>query len=96
MANAYWVVCYRKIIDPAKLDAYRALAGDAIEAVGGRFIVRGAPSKTYEAGLSERVVIIEFESMDAAIAAHDSPGYQKALAAFDGGAERDMRLVEGV
>ena len=96
MAKAYWVVCYRKIIDPAKLDAYRALAGDAVEAAGGRFIVRGMPGKTYEAGLSERVVIIEFENMDAAIAAHDSPGYQKALAAFDGGAERDMRLVEGL
>lgn len=96
MAKGYWVVCYRKIIDPAKVDAYRQLAGDAIESQGGRFIVRGSPSTTYEAGLSERVVIVEFPSVEAATAAHDSPEYQAALRAFDGGAERDMRVVEGL
>lgn len=96
MANAYWVVCYRKVLDPAKVDAYRELAGDAIESVGGRFIVRGSPATTYEAGLAERVVIIEFPSLSAATAAHDSPAYQEALRALDGGAERDMRVVEGL
>jgi len=96
MAKAYWIVCYRKVIDPEKLDAYRKLAGNAIEAAGGRFLVRGSPAMTYEAGLGERVVVVEFPSVDAATAAHDSPAYQEALRAFDGGAERDMRVVEGV
>jgi hypothetical protein len=32
----------------------------------------------------------------AALAAHDSPGYQAALKALGHGAERDMRIVEGV
>jgi len=96
VAKAYWIVCYRKIIDPAKVDAYRKLAGNAVEGAGGRFIIRGNPATTYEAGLAERVVVVEFPSVDAATAAHDSPAYQAALEALDGGAERDMRVVEGV
>jgi len=96
MAKAYWIGCYREVMDTAKLDAYRKLAGTAIEGAGGRFIVRGTPAKTYEAGLDERVVLIEFPSIDAATAAHDSPAYQEALRALDGGAERDIRIVEGL
>ena len=96
MAKAYWIVCYRNVIDPAKVDAYRKLTGDAIESQGGRFIVRGSPATTYEAGLDERVVVVEFPSVEAATAAHDSPAYQEALRAFGGGAERDMRVVEGL
>jgi uncharacterized protein (DUF1330 family) len=58
--------------------------------------VRGTPAKTYEAGLNQRTVVIEFESLAQATAAHDSPGYQAALAALGDGAERDIRLVEGI
>ncbi len=96
MAKAYLVSLVRKVIDASKLDAYRELAGPAMVAAGGRFIARGAPAKAYEAGLAERTVIIEFESVDAAIAAHDGAAYQEALKALDGGLERDIRIVEGV
>jgi len=71
-------------------------AGPAITAGGGRFLVRGIPSKTYEAGLDQRTVLIEFDSVAAAVATHDSPGYQAALAALGDGAEREIRIVEGV
>jgi uncharacterized protein (DUF1330 family) len=40
--------------------------------------------------------VIEFDSVEHAIAAHDSPGYQAALAALEGGAIRDVRIVCGV
>jgi uncharacterized protein (DUF1330 family) len=42
------------------------------------------------------VVLIEFPSVDAAVKAHDSPGYQAALKALDGAADRDIRIVEGL
>jgi uncharacterized protein (DUF1330 family) len=84
------------VIDEDKVAAYRALAGPAITAAGGRFIARGMPAKVYDSGIMERTVIVEFESVNAAIAAHDSPAYQKALAALDGGVEREIRIVEGV
>jgi uncharacterized protein (DUF1330 family) len=96
MAKAYWITCYREVSQPEKLAAYAKLAGPSIEAGGGRFLARGVAAKAYEAGQSERTVIIEFDSVERAIAVHDGPGYQAALAALDGGAVRDVRIVSGV
>ena len=59
-------------------------------------LTRGIPAKTYEHGIKERTVVIEFDSLAQAIAAHDSPAYQAALAALGNGAERDLRIVEGI
>jgi len=96
MAKAYWISFYREIIDPAKFAAYAKLAGPAIESGGGRFLARGVAAKAYEAGLMERVVVIEFDSIEKAVATHESPAYREALAALDGGADRDLRIVEGM
>ena len=96
MAKAYWITFYREVKDPVKLAAYAKLAGPAIEAGGGRFLARGPAAHTYEAGQTERTVLIEFESVEQAIAAHDSRAYQAALAALAGGAVRDVRIVSGV
>lgn len=94
--KTYWIGTYRAVTNPEKLAAYAQLAGPAIAAGGGKFIVRGTPAKTYEAGLNQRTVVIEFDSLAQATAAHDSPAYQAALKALDDGAERDIRLLEGV
>lgn len=96
MAKAYLVTCYRKINDQEKWAAYAKLAGPAIQKAGGRFIVRGSPAQIYEQGIKERVVIVEFDSVQKAIAAHDSADYQQALKALGNGADRDMRVVEGL
>jgi uncharacterized protein (DUF1330 family) len=96
MAKAYWISAYRAIRDPEALAAYAKLAGPALQAAGGRFLARGLPAQVYEGGIAERIVIIEFESLGHAIAAHDSAGYQQALRALADGADRDMRIVEGV
>ena len=92
----YWVSIYREIRDQQKMAAYAALAGPALVAAGGRFLARDIPTKVYEAGLLERVVIIEFDSQEAAIAAHDSAAYQEALAALGDGVDREIRIVPGV
>jgi uncharacterized protein (DUF1330 family) len=96
MPKAYIVVCYREIRDQAKWEAYAKLAPAAVQKAGGRFIARGLPAKVYEKGLHQRTVLVEFESLAKAFAAHDSPGYQEALKALGDGAERDFRIVEGV
>ena len=95
MPKAYWVNTYRSIKNPEKLAAYAKLAGPAVQAAGGKFIVRGMPAKVYEAGMNQRTVVVEWESVAKAIAFHDGPEYQEALRALGDGAERDMRLVEG-
>jgi len=96
MAKAYWVVCYRSISDDAAREKYTKLAVPAVLAAGGRFLTRGIPAKTYEHGIKERTVVIEFESLAQAVAAHESPAYQAALAALGNAAERDLRIVEGI
>ncbi len=96
MSKAYWISCYRHVSDPAKLIAYAKLAGPAIEGGGGRFLARSPAARAYEDGVLERTVVIEFDSVEQAIAVHDSAAYKLALAALDGGALRDMRIVPGV
>jgi uncharacterized protein (DUF1330 family) len=62
----------------------------------GRFLARGNAVKAREAGLIQRIMIIEFDNVERAIAAHDSEGYQAALQVLGTAAERDLRIVEGV
>jgi len=96
MAKGYWVVCYRSIKDAEGLAAYARLAAPAIEAAGGRYLARGTPAVVHEHGLKQRTVLIEFESLQKAIAAHDGAGYQAALKALGDAVERDMRIIEGL
>ena len=96
MAKAYWIATYKSVSNPDALAEYAKLAGPAISAAGGRFLARGIAAAAYEGGLKNRTVLVEFPSVAAAIAAHDSPGYQAALKVFQGAAERDLRIVEGV
>jgi len=96
MAKAYWVNTYRSISNPAAFEAYARLAGPAVEAAGGRFLIRGVAAKAYESGLTQRVVVVEFDSLDQALKAHDTDGYRAALEALGNGADRDIRIVEGV
>lgn len=96
MAKAYFISCYRQISDPAKLAAYAKLAVPAIESGGGRFLARGVAAKAYESGQLERTVVIEFDSVEQAVAMHDGAAYQQALAALAGGAVRDVRIISGV
>lgn len=93
--SAYWVSIYREIHDEDKLAAYAELAGPALTGAGGTFVARGMPEAVYEAGEVTRTVLIRFDSVEAARAAHDSPEYQEALAALDDGAVRDLRIVPG-
>lgn len=92
MAKTYLVLCYHS----EALQEHAKLALPAVQGAGGRYLARGMPAKTYEAGLNQRTVVIEFDSVAQAVAAHDSPAYQAALKALGSGAKRDVRIIEGV
>ena len=96
MAKAYWVVVYRSVRDPEALAEYAKLAVPALQAAGSRLLARGLPARSYESGLDQRVVLVEFGSVAQAIAAHDSPRYQEALRVLGNAADRDLRIVEGI
>ena len=95
MPKAYWVANYRAVKDTEKLAAYAKLAGPALTAAGGRFIARGESSTVYKLGLMQRTVLLKFEPVQQAVAAHASPAYQAALAVLDDGADRDIRIIAG-
>ena len=95
MAKGYWIALYRSVSNPAALAEYAKLAGPAIQAGGGRFLARGVAARAFEAGLTERSVVIEFDSVAQAIAAYEGPAYQAALKVLQGAAERDVRILEG-
>jgi uncharacterized protein (DUF1330 family) len=96
MAKGYWITFYRSIKDPNVLAEYAKLATPAILAGGGKFVVRGVPVKTYEAGVKERAVVIEFESVEKAMSTLEGPSYQAAAKLLVGHVERDIRVVEGL
>ena len=96
MPKGYWVTIYRKISDPQKLAAYAELAPKATAPFGGKYLARGTAANAYEAGLKDRIVISEFPSVEKAKEAYNSPGYKEALKALGDGAERDVRIVEGL
>ncbi len=96
MAKAYWIAFYKSVKNPDQFAAYAKVAPAAIQASGGKFVVRGAPAKVYELGINQRVVMIEFDSLEKALAAHDTPAYQEALRILGDGVERDLRIVEAI
>jgi uncharacterized protein (DUF1330 family) len=96
MGKAYWVAVYHSVSNPDALAAYAKLAAAAIEAGGGRFLARGNAVKCYEAGLTQRVVIIEFDDIAQATATREGEAYQAALKVFDNAAIRDVRIIEGL
>ncbi len=96
MPMGYWVSVYPTIADPDMLDAYNELAGVAVAAADGRVLASiGNRVDAHEAGIAERVVLIEFDTFEQAVAARASAAYQEALAALPDGFERDFRIVEG-
>jgi uncharacterized protein (DUF1330 family) len=95
MAKGYWVATYRSVSDPEALAKYAALAPQVITGSGGRFLARGAPVRVYEAAAALRCVIVEFESVEAAIAAYESAAYRPVRAILDGKVDREILILEG-
>jgi uncharacterized protein (DUF1330 family) len=92
---AYLIVDARSS-DPVRMADYRRLAQVAVEKFSGRYLVRGGPYSTLEGGWQpDRVVIVEFPSMNIGKEFYDSPEYVAARRARAGVSDFDMLLVEG-
>jgi uncharacterized protein (DUF1330 family) len=96
MKKGYWVVAYRKVSDESVLKEYGKLAIPAIEAGGGKSLIRTSDVEARESGMNQRIVVMEFENLEKAVATYESPAYQAALRVLGSAAERDFRIVEGV
>jgi uncharacterized protein (DUF1330 family) len=74
-----YVIVELEVTDPDEYAAYGKLAEASITRHGGRFLVRGGQSEVMEGEWSPRMVVVEFESLDAARAWYDSEDYQACL-----------------
>ena len=95
MPKGYFLSAHRSPANPQNREAYLQFAGSAMAKAGGTMLASTNKVEAHENGASEQTVLIEFESLEKAIAAYNSEDYQKALEALDGGADRDIRIFEG-
>lgn len=94
---AAYVVVDAKSSDPERMAEYRRLSLLAVTKFGGRYLVRGGAYEVLEGDWRpERLVVVEFESMEKAKAFYDSPEYVAARRARAGCSRFDMLLVEGL
>ncbi len=92
-----YVIASVNVTDPEQYKNYMALSPAAIEAAGGKFIVRGGNPKIMEGEwLRPRIVIVEYPTREAAEAFYNSTLYVEARAAREGAAEFSMVVVDGV
>ena len=96
MAKGYWINVFRKINDPKKVDAYRALAGPVMQASGGKFLVRGGQFEQLEGSWQPtRLVLLEFPSMEQAKRWYDSEEYREPKALRLKASKANLIMVEG-
>jgi len=94
--TAYWVARSR-INDPVAYKKYTDRVPAIIERYGGKVLARGGRFQILEGPQKfQRFVVIEFPSLEQALACHDSPEYREASAFRKGGAgEVELVIVEG-
>ncbi|MGZ9032033.1 MAG: DUF1330 domain-containing protein [Burkholderiaceae bacterium] len=95
MTKGYWIAIYHSVSDPVALARYADQATPVLLAHGARFLARGRPAKVFEGGADERCVVIEFPTVEQAIAAYKSAEYQAVLAIIRGTVRREVRIVSG-
>ena len=95
MPKGYWIASYHSVQNSAAMSKYAEAAGPILKSFGARFLARGMPAKVYEGGANERCVVAEFDSVDNAIVAYESPAYQAALAILKDACIREVRIVPG-
>lgn len=92
-----YVIVDIEITDPSGYEEYKQLAPVAVKLYGGKYIARGGHIETLEGDWkTNRLVILEFESIDKAKAWLNSPEYAPARALRHQYARTNMIIVEGV
>jgi len=92
---AYWIA-HVEVTDPDAYGRYAALAGPALAKHGGKFLARAGRYVQFEGNDRARNVVVEFPSVEAAVACYESPEYTEARGHAEGASVRDLMVVEGV
>ena len=90
-----YVIAEIDVENPEGYEEYKQLANEAIAKHGGRFVARGGKTQAWEGEWSDRIVVLEFESLDAARAWYFSDDYQAAAAVRHRNSRARIIAVEG-
>lgn len=98
MSQKGYIVAEVKAHDLEAMAQYRVLSTAAVQQYGGRFIVRGGAADILEGKWSppERMVVVEFDSVEQAKRFYDSPEYQAARKVRENAAQMNMLVIAGV
>jgi uncharacterized protein (DUF1330 family) len=92
-----YVIVETDIHDPEQYEQYKAASPAAVAGGGGRFVVRGGELAVLEGDWQPtRLVVLEFDDLDAARRWYESEQYQEAKKLRDGAARLNMVAVQGV
>jgi uncharacterized protein (DUF1330 family) len=92
-----YLIVETDIHDPERYARYQQASPGAVAAGGGRFIVRGGELAVLEGDWQpKRLVLLEFENLEAAKRFYDSPEYREARALREGAAHLNMVAVQGL
>ncbi len=92
-----YVIVETTIHDPEQYEQYKAASPAAVAGGGGRFVVRGGELAVLEGDWKPaRLVVLEFEDLEAAKRWYESAEYQAAKQLREGAASLLMVAVEGV
>ena len=94
MPKAYWIA-HIDVRDAERYPDYVATAKPAFERHGARFLARGGRTEGMEGTARGRNVVIEFPSMDEALACYHSDEYRAARAIRQEAADGELLIVEG-
>ena len=96
MPKGYFLSAHRAPANPKKRKAYLDLAAPTISKYEGKILASTNLVEAHENGISEQTVLVEFASLEQVKIFYNSSDYQSALKALDGGADRDIRIFEGI
>lgn len=92
-----YVIVDSDVHDPERYEQYKQASPGAVAAGGGRFLARGGEVAVLEGDWQpRRLVVLEFEDLDAAKRWYASPTYQDAKRLREGAASLNMVAVQGV
>ena len=91
-----YVVANIRIRDQDKFQQFSGMAGPAIKKFGGKVLARGPGAERLEGDITGTVMMIEFESKEAANTFYHSDEYQAAKAIREECSDTDFMIIEGV
>lgn len=94
MHKGYWIAQV-DVSDAEAYQGYIAANKAVFEKFGGRFLVRNGQREVVEGAMRPRIVVLEFDSYQTALACYRSPEYQHAMSLRTPCSEADIVIIEG-